>query len=94
MSCYRFYKPYQQQMTVAGAVSRIGHITDVSIEVDWSGTTMQSVEPVTGTTTIMYSFVDRLPFSSYSGGPTRSTTITRSRPRQHKGTTNTLSENS
>ena len=44
----RFCKTYQKHVLVSGAASRIGHKAGQSIEVDWSGPTMQLTDPVTG----------------------------------------------
>ena len=44
----RFCKNYQQHVLISGAASRIGHKAGQSVEVDWSGPTMQLIDPVTG----------------------------------------------
>ena len=44
----RFCKNYQQHVLVAGAASRVGHKAGQSVEVDWSGKTMQLTDPVSG----------------------------------------------
>ena len=53
----RFCKTYQRHVLVAGAASRVGHKAAQSVEVDWSGPTMQLTDPVTGHATRVYLFV-------------------------------------
>ena len=62
----RFCKTYQRHMLVIGAASRVGHKAGQTVEVDWSGKTMQLSDPVTGQATRVYLFVATLPFSRYS----------------------------
>jgi len=62
----RFCKQYQQHVNVAGLASRVGHKAGQTVEVDWSGPTMQLIDPVTGETTRVYLFVACLPFSRYA----------------------------
>ena len=62
----RFCKTYQQHVLIAGAASRVGHKAGQSVEVDWSGKTMQLTNPATGQQTRVYLFVGTLPFSRYS----------------------------
>lgn len=62
----RFCKTYQQHVLIAGAASRVGHKAGQSVEVDWSGKTMQLIDPVTGQQTRVYLFVGTLPFSRYA----------------------------
>ena len=62
----RFCKTYQRHVLVAGAASRVGHKAAQSVEVDWSGPTMQLTDPVTGHATRVYLFVGCLPFSRYA----------------------------
>ncbi|WP_454149472.1 IS21 family transposase [Microbacterium lacticum] len=62
----RFCKSYQRHVLVIGAASRDGHKAGQTVEVDWSGKTMQLTDPVTGVTTRVYLFVATLPFSRYS----------------------------
>ena len=62
----RFCKNYQQHVLVSGAASRIGHKAGQSIEVDWSGPTMQLTDPVTGQQRRVYLFVATLPFPRYA----------------------------
>ena len=62
----RFCKSYQHHVLVAGAASRVGHKAGQTVEVDWSGKTMQLIDPVTGTQTRVYLFVGTLPFSRYA----------------------------
>ena len=59
----RFCKSYQQHVLVSGAASRIGHKAGQTVEVDWSGPTMQLTDPVAGRPTRVYLFVGCLPFS-------------------------------
>lgn len=61
----RFCKTYQRHVMVTGAASRVGHKAAQTVEVDWSGPTMQLTDPVTGTMTRVYLFVGCLPFSRY-----------------------------
>ncbi|MBC7594811.1 MAG: IS21 family transposase [Kineosporiaceae bacterium] len=51
---------------VTGASSRVGHKAGRSIEVDWSGPTMQLLDPTTGEISKVYLFVACLPFSRYA----------------------------
>jgi len=62
----RFCRTYQRHVLVTGAASRVGHKAAQTIEVDWSGPTMQLHEPATGTTRPVYLFVGCLPFSRYA----------------------------
>lgn len=62
----RFCKSYQQHLLISGAASRIGHKAGQSVEVDWSGPTMQLTDPVTGLLTRVYLFVGCLPFSRFA----------------------------
>lgn len=62
----RFCRNYQQHLLISGAVSRIGHKAGQTVEVDWSGPTMQLTDPVTGRTTRVYLFVACLPFSRFA----------------------------
>lgn len=62
----RFCKTYQRHVLIAGAASRVGHKAGQTVEVDWSGKTMQLTDPVTGAQTRVYLFVGTLPFSRYS----------------------------
>jgi transposase len=61
----RFCKNYQQYVLVNGAASRVGHKAGRTVEVDWSGPTMQLTDPVTGAQSTVYLFVGCLPFSRY-----------------------------
>ena len=51
---------------VTGAASRVGHKAGGTVEVDWSGPTMQLTDPVTGETSRVYLFVACLPFSRWA----------------------------
>ena len=62
----RFCKSYQQHVLVTGLTSRVGHRAGQTIEVDWSGPTMQLLNPATGERSTVYLFVGCLPFSRYS----------------------------
>lgn len=48
MSYGRFCKSYERYLLVTGADSRVGHKAGRSVEVDWSGPTMEVIDPVTG----------------------------------------------
>ena len=62
----RFCKTYQQHVLVIGAASRVGHKAGQSVEVDWSGKTMQLTDPVTGQQTRVCLFVATVPFSRFA----------------------------
>ncbi|MFB9075229.1 IS21 family transposase [Citricoccus parietis] len=62
----RFCKSYQHHLLVAGLASRVGHKAGQTVEVDWSGPTMQLLDTATGELTRVYLFVGCLPFSRYS----------------------------
>ncbi|MGB4779052.1 IS21 family transposase [Microbacterium sp.] len=62
----RFCKSYQRHVLVIGAASRVGHKAAQTVEVDWSGKTMQLTDSVTGQAMRVYLFVATLPFSRYS----------------------------
>lgn len=62
----RFCKNYQQHVLVTGAASRVGHKAGQTIEVDWSGPTMQLTDLVTGAPARVFLFVGCLPFSRYA----------------------------
>ncbi len=62
----RFCKTYQRHVLITGAASRVGHTAGQSVEVDWSGKTMQLTDPVTGQQTRVYLFVATLPFSRFA----------------------------
>ena len=61
----RFCKTYAHYVRVQGVSSRVGHKAGQTVEVDWSGPTMQLTDPVTGATTRVFLFVGCLPFSRY-----------------------------
>lgn len=50
----RFCKNYQQHVLIAGAASRVGHKAGQTVEVDWSGKTMQLTDPITGVITRVF----------------------------------------
>lgn len=62
----RFCKTYQRYVLESHATSRVQHKAGMSIEVDWSGPTMELIDPVTGTRSKVYLFVACLPFSRYA----------------------------
>lgn len=62
----RFCRTYQRHVLVTGAASRVGHKAGQTVEVDWSGPTMQLSDPVTGQARTVYLFVGCLPFSRYA----------------------------
>ena len=62
----RFCRTYQRYVLVTGAASRVGHKAGQSVEVDWSGPTMQLTDPVTGARRTVFLFVGCLPFSRYA----------------------------
>ena len=62
----RFCKNYAQHVRTLGVTSRVGHKAGQTIEVDWSGPTMQLTDPVTGDTRKVYLFVACFPFSRYA----------------------------
>lgn len=66
MSYDRFCRRYQQYTAMIGVSSRVAHKAAQTVEVDWSGPTMELVDPVTGACTKVYLFVATLPFSRYS----------------------------
>lgn len=66
MSYDRFCRLYGDYAAVSGATSRVGHKAARSIEVDWSGPTMQLLDPTTGEVSKVYLFVACLPFSRYA----------------------------
>jgi transposase len=66
MSYDRFCRIYQKYVLQSGVTSRVGHKAAQTVEVDWSGPTMQLEDPVTGKTQTVYLFVACLPFSRYA----------------------------
>ena len=62
----RFCKTYQRHVLVTGAASRVGHKAGQTVEVDWSGPTMELIAPATGEISRVYLFVACLPFSRYA----------------------------
>lgn len=62
----RFCRIYQRHVLVTGVASRVGHKAAQTVEVDWSGPTMQLRDPASGTTRTVYLFVGCLPFSRYA----------------------------
>lgn len=53
----RFCRTYQRHVLVTGVASRVGHKAAQTVEVDWSGPTMQLADPVTGKPRTVYLFV-------------------------------------
>nr|WP_256378845.1 IS21 family transposase [Dietzia sp. UCD-THP] len=62
----RWCKTYQRYVMVTGAASRVGHKAGQTVEVDWSGPTMELTDPVTGARRKVYLFVACLPFSRFA----------------------------
>ena len=62
----RFCKAYATHTLITGAASRVGHKAGRTVEVDWSGPTMQLTDPISGETSRVYLFVACLPFSRYA----------------------------
>lgn len=62
----RFCKTYQRHVLVTGAASRVGHKAGQCVEVDWSGPTMELINPSTGEIAKVFLFVACLPFSRYA----------------------------
>ena len=62
----RFCRTYQRHVLVTGVASRVGHKAAQTVEVDWSGPSMQLSDPVSGATRTVYLFVGCLPFSRYA----------------------------
>jgi|SRR5690625_1788092 len=62
----RFCRTYQRHVLVTGAASRVGHKAGQSVEVDWSGPTMELTHPVTGEVSKVFLFVGCLPFSRFA----------------------------
>ncbi|MDN6521611.1 MAG: IS21 family transposase, partial [Yaniella sp.] len=61
----RFCRTYQRHVLVTGAASRVGHKAGQTVEVDWSGPTMQVHDLASGKASTVYLFVGCLPFSRY-----------------------------
>ncbi|MBP1325852.1 transposase [Leucobacter exalbidus] len=59
----RFCKTYADYVRTQGISSRVGHKAGQTVEVDWSGPTMQLTDSVTRAATRVYLFVGCLPFS-------------------------------
>lgn len=62
----RFCKVNQRFVLESHATSRVQHKAGMSIEVDWSGPTMELVDPLTGMRNKAYLFVACLSFSRYA----------------------------
>ena len=57
MSYDRFYKRYGEFAVRRSVVSRVGHKAGRNMEVDWSGSTIALVDPVTGEVSKVHLFV-------------------------------------
>ncbi len=66
MNYDRFCRGYEHHVAVTGVDSRVGHKAGRTVEVDWSGPTMELIDPVTGEVATVYLFVACLPFSRYA----------------------------
>lgn len=66
MSYDRFCRGYEHHVALSGVDSRVGHKAGRTVEVDWSGPTMELIDPVTGEVATVYLFVACLPFSRYA----------------------------
>ncbi|AMS05920.1 IS21 family transposase [Acidipropionibacterium acidipropionici] len=66
MSYDRFCRGYEHHIAVSGVDSRVGHKAGRTVEVDWSGPTMELIDPATGEVARVYLFVACLPFSRYA----------------------------
>lgn len=62
----RFCKLYRAFTVKSNVTSRVGHKAARIVEVDWSGPTMELVDPATGEVVKVHLFVGTLPFSRYS----------------------------
>lgn len=62
----RFCKTYQRHVLVTGAASRVGHKAGQTVEVDWSGPSMQLTDATSGRARQVFLFVGCLPFSRYA----------------------------
>lgn len=62
----RFCKLYQSYVAANGITSRVERKAGSTIEVDWAGSTLTVVDPVTGDAATVYLFVACLPFSRYA----------------------------
>lgn len=62
----KFGKQYQQHALVTRLASRVGHKAGQTVESDWSGPTMQLLDPATGEWRRVYLFVSFLPFSRFA----------------------------
>lgn len=65
MSYATFCRGYQDFVVSKNITSHVERKAAASIEVDWSGSTMQIVDPITGEITKVHLFVATLPFSRY-----------------------------
>lgn len=61
-----FTREYGRYVTARNVTSHLEHRPGEAMEVDWSGPTMQLVDPVTGEVTKAYLFVAVLPYSQYT----------------------------
>lgn len=65
MSYSTFCRGYQDYTNVMNVTSRVERKAGRSVEVDWSGSTMEVVDPATGEIATVYLFVASLPFSRF-----------------------------
>ncbi|MDN6567025.1 MAG: hypothetical protein L0K65_08255 [Actinomyces sp.] len=63
MSCDRFCRRYERHVAVTGVDSSVGHKAARVVQVDWSGPTMELIDPASGEVARVYLFVACLPFS-------------------------------
>jgi len=63
MSYDRFCRGHEHHVAIIGVDSRVGHKAARVVEVDWSGPTMELINPATGEVARVYLFVACLPFS-------------------------------
>ena len=62
----RFCDVYGEFVLSQNLTNRLSHKPGVASQVDWSGSTMQLVNPATGETQKVYLFVATLPYSQYT----------------------------
>lgn len=66
VSYVTFTRGYSEYATARNVTNHLKHKPGQAMEVDWSGSTMQLVDPVTGETSKAYLFVAVLPYSQYT----------------------------
>lgn len=62
----KFCDDYQKHIDKHRLTNHLKHKPGVTIQVDWSGSTMELVDPATGQITKVYLFVGTLPYSQYT----------------------------